>query len=119
MGMGTTLDDINSLGTKRIGFSNFEKIAVLGEYQDDIFTKPILEVKKRFLKLLPDRQKIMESPLGISLTYYYYAVRASKRMLEEAVIHLMIAAEALLITKDEKIRGTLSKRLSSLLQKTI
>ena len=41
----------------------------------------------------------MENPLGLSLIYYYFAVRASKRLLEEAIIHLMIAAEALLINR--------------------
>lgn len=42
-------------------------------------------------------------------------VRASKRTLEEAVIHLMIAAEALLITRNEKIQCNLSRRLSALI----
>lgn len=117
MGMGTTLDDIASLGTRRVGFSSFERIDVLGEYKDDPLSKPILEAKERFLLLLPERQRIMESPLGLSLKYYYLAVRASKRLLEEAIIHLMIAAEALLITRNENIREPLSRRLSVLIAK--
>jgi len=115
MGIGTTLDDMTSLGTKRVGWPSFEKIHVLNEREDSLFCKPILDTKKQFLLLLPDRQKIMESTLGLALIFYYLAVLASRRRLEEAVINLMIAAEALLITKTECIRGNLSKRLSTLI----
>lgn len=113
-GIGTTIDDITSLGTKSVGFSSFERIEGAGVREDDFVSKSILESKKRFLLLLPDRQKIMESPLGLALTYYYYAVRESTRLLEEAVIHLMIAAEALLIIEDKNKCENLSRRLSTL-----
>lgn len=46
MGIGTTLDDITSLGTKRFGFSSFEKIIVHDEREDDLFCKSILDAKK-------------------------------------------------------------------------
>lgn len=115
MGIGTTLDNINSLSAKRVSFPNFEKIHVLGEHKDAFLSKPILEAKKRFLQLLPDRQRIMESPLGLALTYYYFAVRASRRRLEEAVINLMIAGEALLCTETTETRKTLPRRLSTLI----
>lgn len=115
MGGGTTLDDMNSLGAKRITFAGFEKIHVLGEHKDDLFSRSILDTKERFLQLLPDRQRIMGSPLGLALTYYYLAVRASERRLEEAVIHLMIAGEALLCTETIRIRETLSRRLAALI----
>ena len=115
VGIGTTLDDMRSLGAKRIGFPDFEKINVLGEYKDNIFSKPILDAKKLFLKLLPDRQKIMKSHLGLALIYYYLAILASRRRLEEVVIHLMIVGEALLITEITKIRKNLSRRLSTLI----
>lgn len=74
-----------------------------------------LTQKKRFLLLLPDRQRIMESPLGLALIYYYFAVLASRRRLEEAVIDLVIACEALLCTDTKKIRENLSRRLSILI----
>ena len=115
VGIGTTLDDISSLGAKRIGFPSFEKIHVLGEYKDDFLSKPILDAKERFLLLLPDRQKIMDSPLGLALTYYYFAVLASRRRLEHAIIDLIIAGEALLCTDTIKIRKNLSRRLSALI----
>lgn len=35
MGVGTTLDDITSLGSKRVGFSSFEKITVLHSHITD------------------------------------------------------------------------------------
>ena len=115
IGIGTTLDDMSSLGAERIGFPNFERIHVLGERKDDFFSKSILDTKKRFLQLLPDRQKIMDRPLGLALIYYYFAVLASRRRLDEAVINLMIAAEALLCTDTKKIRKKLSRRLSTLI----
>ena len=115
MGIGTTLDDMSNLGAKRIGFPSFEKIHVLGEHKDDFLSKPILDAKRRFLLLQPDRQRIMGSPLGLALTFYYFAVLASRRRLEEAVIHLMIAGEALLCTETRKIRENLSRRLSTLI----
>ena len=115
MGIGITLDDMSSLGAKRIGFPSFEKIYVHGERKDDFLSKPILDAKKRFLLLQPDRQRIMGSPLGLALTFYYFAVLASRRRLEEAVIHLMIAGEALLCTETTKIRKNLSRRLSTLI----
>lgn len=116
IGAGTTLEDLSSLGSQRITFPDYEKIHMLGKPHDD-FLKPILEIKKRFLELLPERKKIMESHLGIALIYYYFAVRASRRRLEEATINLMIAAEALLIVNNERIRGSLSRRLSTLIAK--
>jgi hypothetical protein len=115
MGIGTTLDDMSSLGTKRVGWSSFEKIHVLNERWDDLFCKPILDTKRLFLLLLPDRQKIMESPLGLALTFYYFAVLASRRRLEEAVIDLMIAGEALLIARERDKKKNLSRRLSTLI----
>jgi len=51
------------------------------------------------------------------MIYWYFAVLASRRRLEEAVINLMIASETLLITKNERIRSSLSRRLSSLIGK--
>jgi len=117
MGIGTTLDNMTSLGTRRVGWSSFEKIHVLDEREDDLFCKPILDTKRLFLLFLPDRQRVMESPLGLALTFYYFAVLASRRRLEEAVINLIIAGEALLITKDENKRENLSRRLSTLIGK--
>lgn len=57
----------------------------------------------------------MESPLGLALTFYYFALRASKRRLEEAIINLVIASEAILCTHTAKISKDLSRRLSNLI----
>ena len=115
MGAGTTLNDLSPLGAKRIGFPSFEKIHVLGEPKDDFLSKPILDAKERFLLLLPDRQRIMESSLGLALKYCYFAVLASQRRLEHAIIDLIIAGEALLCTTTEDIGKNLSRRLSALI----
>lgn len=115
VGVGIPLDDMSSLGTKRVGWSSFEKIYVVDEREDDFFCKPILEAKRLFLLLLPDKQRIMESPIGLALTFYYFALLASRKRLEEAIIDLTIAAEALLINKSGNIRENLSKRLSILI----
>jgi hypothetical protein len=115
MGAGTTLDDLNSLGARRVGFSRFEKIHFDQEPKEDVFCKPILDTKRAFLQLLSDKDKIMKSHLGLALIYYYFAVLASRRRLEEAVINLMIAAEALLIAGEEGKGQNLANRLSALI----
>jgi hypothetical protein len=117
MGVGTSLDNIDSLGKKKISFPSVEKVHIEEKRIVSPLNKLILNAKDRFLRLLPDRQQIMASYLGLALTYYYHAVRASQRRLEEVIINLMIASEALLIVKDEKIRSSLARRLSSLIGK--
>lgn len=114
MGFGTPLEDLDSLGKKRVGFPNFEKLHFEGVYPNG-YLNTILKTKDRFLQLLPERQEIMESHLGIALIYYYFSLLA--RRLEETIIDLMIASEALLITKDNRIRSPLSDRLSTLIAK--
>jgi hypothetical protein len=113
MGVGTTLDTVKSLGAKRFSF-HVDKVHVDRRIERDSLTKHILMVKKRFLQLLPDRQKITDGHLGLALTFYYVAVHA--RRLEEAVISLMIAAEALLCTETTNVRKNLSRRLSVLIE---
>lgn len=117
MGIGTRLDNLNSLGARRVGWPRFEKIHFLQEPEEDVSSKPILDTKKLFLQLLPDRDEIMKSHLGLVLRYYYFGVLASKRRLEESVINLMIAAEALLIAGGQHIKQNLAKRLSALIAK--
>ena len=114
MGAGTKLDNVKSLGRRRASF-HVEEVQVLGRPKDDPLARCILKVRKRFLHLLPDRQKIMDSHLGLALTFYYVAVHA--RRLEEAVISLMTAAEALLCTETTNVRKDLSRRLSALIEK--
>jgi len=116
VGVGTALDSMKSLGAKRFSF-HVDKVHVHGRIKHDPLTKNILLVKKRFLQLLPDRQKIMDGHLGLALTFYYVAVHA--RRLEEAVISLMIAAEALLCTETKDVRKNLSRRLSALIERDV
>ena len=117
VGIGTTLDDVNLLGEKRIGFPSFEKIHISEEHTVTPLDKLILEVKGRFLLLLPDKQRIMKSYLGLALTHYYNAVQATRRQQRDAITNLMSASEALLIVRGEKISSSLSRRLSSLIAK--
>jgi hypothetical protein len=116
IGAGTTLDNMKSLGSRRVSF-HVEKVHVMGKHKhkDDLLAKNILAVRRRFVQLLPDRQKIMNGHLGLALTFYYVAVHA--RRWEEAVISLIIAAEALLCTETKQIRRNLSGRLSALIEK--
>jgi hypothetical protein len=116
IGVGFALDNIKSLGRNRVSF-HVEKVHVLGKHKhkDDPLAKNILAVRKRFVQLLPDRQKIMNGHLELALTFYYVAVHA--RRWEEAVISLMIAAEALLCTETKFIRKNLSRRLPVLIEK--
>lgn len=116
MGVGTPLDRTDSLGKNKISFPSVEKIVSADETQmDNPFNNLILKAKDQFLQLLPDRQQIMSSYLGLALRYYYHAVRASKRWSEGVIINSMIACEALLIVAAEKKRGSLARRLSSLI----
>lgn len=115
MGVGTTLESIDSLGEKKIGFPSVEKVLSEEKQIDSPLNKPILKAKALFLQLLPERQQIMTCHLGLALTYFYHAIRASQRRLEEVIINSMISAEALLILKNEKIRSSLAKRLPSLI----
>jgi len=117
IGLGTKLDDLNSLGTRPAGWPRYEKIHFDQEPEENVFCKPILDTKRLFLQLLPNRDDIMKSHLGLALRYYYFAVAASKRRLEESVIDLIIAVEALLIAGEEGKRQNLSKRLSALIAK--
>lgn len=117
VGTGTILDQKSALGAKRIGWSSFEKLQVLDEREDDLFCKPILDTKKLFLTLLPEKQRIMESSIGLALVFYYFAVLATKTRFEETIINLMIAGEALLIDKERQKKKNLSRRLSVLIAK--
>jgi hypothetical protein len=105
---------MKALGRRRVSF-HVEKVHVEGRrLKNSPFEKLILETKKRFLQLLLDRQRIMDGHLGLALTFYYVAVHA--RRYEEAVISLMIAAEALLCTETTNVRKNLSRRLSVLIE---
>lgn len=117
MGAGTLIEDLDSLGKKRVSFANFEKLYVEGNAIEDVLSKPFFDAIKTFLELFSERQKIMDGSLGIALAYYYFAVLASQRRLEEVVINLMIAGEALLITESDTICGPLSRRLATLIAK--
>ena len=107
-GIGTELQNLSSLGKKRVTFPDYKKIYVMTTGKDEFLTKTIFETKELFLKLLPFRQRLMDSHVGLALIYYYIAVQASQRRFEQAVINLMIALEALLIFRDDIIRGCIS-----------
>lgn len=117
MGVGTLLENIDSLGQKKISFPSVEKVHSEEKQFDSPQNKPILKAKDLFLRLLPERHQIMTSYLGLALTFFYHATRASQRSLEEVIINSMISGEALLIAKNERIRSSLARRLSSLIAK--
>jgi hypothetical protein len=113
-GIGTELKDRDSLGKNRFTFPDYEKIHVMTSVKEGFWTKPITQTKELFLKLLPKRERIMESHVNLSLIYYYVAVQASQRRLEQSIINLIIALEALLIKEGDKIRGCLATRVAAL-----
>ena len=112
LGVGTPLEDLESLGKNWVGLGGVVKLDFDGVYPKG-YLNSIIKTKDRFLQLLPERQEIMENHLGIALIYYYYAFRA--RRLEERIINLMIAGEALLITRNTSIRTPISDRISALI----
>jgi len=113
LGVATPLPALENLGKNRFSFTNYEKIIHLHEDMQSQFSKPILLTKERFLQLEEDVDRLLDSHLGLALSYYYYAVQASdKRRNTEVIIDLVIAAEAL-FSREQPYTSNLVRRLSS------
>jgi hypothetical protein len=115
MGVGTKIPNLEALGTKRVSFPDCEKVTVLNENMESVFSKPILSAKQRFLKLEEDRQTIMQGYLGLALRYYYFALQANERgHFDEVVVNLAIAIEAIVST-GKNFTKNLKQRVSILI----
>jgi hypothetical protein len=115
MGAGTEIPDLAMLGSRRVSFPDYEKITVLDENLESEFSKPILLAKERFLELEKDREAIMNGYLGLALRYYYFALQANERgHLDEVVVNLVIAAEAIVST-GEKYTENFKRRIPILI----
>jgi len=117
-GAASGLDDMSSLGNSRVTWPQLKRPRVQGEEKYDlsasVWGKPILETRRLFLDLLPDRSRILEGYLGLALRFHYLA--GSERMWNEKLVLLMIAAEALLIKGKKEFKSmTLARRMPSLI----
>ncbi len=113
--VGTPLDKIESLGARKIGLPHYEKIQSGIKEPHPLWDKGIIKTKELFLKLESDREKIMSGHLGLALRFYYLAVSAGERMSrDEFVIHLTIAAEALVQTGEGNLTQNLKRRIATL-----
>ena len=78
--------------------------------------KGIVDTRELFLKLEPDRETIMDGHLGLALRFYYLAVSAAeRRSREEFIMHLSIAAEALVQTGEGKLTENIKRRIAALI----
>jgi hypothetical protein len=115
IGAGTEISSLGELGSHRVAFPSYDRVTVLNEDLDCIFSKPILLAKERFLELEKDRHAIMEGYLGLAIRHYYFALQANERgHFDEVVVNLAIAAETLVSTEGN-ITKNLKQRLSSLI----
>jgi len=112
VGGATCLSTLDDLGKNRISFPSYERATRRNEDFQSVSSKPILLTKERFLQLEEDKDRILDEYVGLALTYYYYAVRASKKgSPAEVVTNLAIAAEAL-FSKEQPYTAHLERRLS-------
>jgi len=112
-GPANPISKLSELGKRRFYFSKYEKITVPQEDLHSELSKPILSTKDRFLQLEKDTQRIIDGHVGLALRYYYFALQANNRgRIEEVVIDLAIAAEALFSTR-KNFTKNLKRRLSS------
>ena len=111
--IGTDLPSLQDLGKYRAAYNTgYETIKVMDSMP--ISLNPLPSIKERFLELNKDRQKILESYLGLALRYYYFAIQSYLRepkRIDEMIIDLSISAEALFST-GANFKKNLKHRLS-------
>lgn len=113
-GVSIPVDDFLNLGLNRVSFPGFEKMTSLSKpFVRDM--RYISYLKSTFERFESDYEEILSSPLGLSLQFVYDAVMANhRRRLELAVVHFIMAAEALVIHELQGIRQRISKRIAML-----
>ena len=114
-GVGTRIKDQRALGTHKVSFPDYWLDISRMSNTDSPFNKPILAAKERFLKVELDRKAIMDGYLGIALRFYRLALLADQRkQFEEAVVSLIIVAEAL-VSSGSGITDSLKRRITALM----
>jgi hypothetical protein len=116
--MGTPIDSFTYLGERSFGYPGHNPIIQIGEpIPSDV--RYVARLEALFQQVESEYESITESPLGLAMQFYYDAVMSNhRRRLELAVVHFMMAAEALVILGDESKRQNVSRRISSLFSET-
>jgi len=72
-------------------------------------------LRKQFIQLESAVKPLLDSPLGLAMQFFYEAVFSNHRRKPElSMVQLMIAAEALVVLRDDKKRQTVSRRIGGL-----
>lgn len=112
--IGTPVDDFTNLGERSYGYPKHEPIVSIGEsLPDDVHR--ISKLKSLFQQVESDFESIIDTPLGLAMQFFYDALMSNhRRRLELAVVHFMMAAEALIVLDEEAKRQNVSRRISIL-----
>ncbi len=112
--VGYNIASYTQLGTIDPGFPGFQYIEYIGEPVER-HIKYLQKLSGLFHQLETDYENIMKSPSGLSLKFFYDALMSNHRKeLELAVVHLIIAAEALTLIGEGSKRQNVSKRIAVL-----
>ncbi len=112
---GIPVDDFTKLGEKSSSYPDHKPIVHIGE--------PLLNhvgrlsrLKALFQQVESDYESIINNPLGLAMQFFYDAAMSNHRWrLELAVVHFVMAAEALVIIGEESKRQNVSKRIGALI----
>jgi len=116
---GIHIDDFTKLGERSYGYPRHEPIESIGEPLPNHIRR-ISKLKALFQQVESDFDSINDSPLGLAMQFFYDALMANhRRRLDLAVVHFVMAAEALVILREESIRQYVSKRISVLFSETL
>ncbi len=111
----SSIDDFTKLGERSFSYPGHKPIELMGEpFPDHI--RRISKLKNLFQQVEPDFESIIDSPLGLAMQFFYDALMSNhRRRLELAVVHFVMAAEALIIIGEESKRQNVSKRIAALI----
>lgn len=111
---GTHVDDFTKLGERSHSYRGHEPIEHIGEPSPNDVRR-ISRLKALFQQIESDYDIMTDNPLGLAMQFFYDAAMSNHRgRLELAVVHFMMAAEALVILRDESKKQNVSKRISVL-----
>lgn len=112
--VGYNIASYSQLGTIDPGFPGFRYIEYIGESLER-HIEYLQKLSGLFHQLELHYENIMISPSGLSLKFFYDAIMSNHRKeLDLAVVHFIIAAEALTIIGEGSKRQNVSKRIAVL-----
>lgn len=113
--LGTNVDDFTKLGERSDGYPRHNPIKQIGEPFPN-HVRYISRLNALFQQVESDYENITDGPLGLAMQFFYDAVMSNhRRRLELAVVHFMMAAEALVISGEESKRQNVSRRIGALI----